>query len=131
MIRIPTFAEFVAEDLDRSDLDSAESYADAAFRRWGIDVEFTKHFADRVNDHRNGRPITLTELIGFFNRAAQRAGKDLSELGDVEVVLKDVATRINVPFALSDEQRRGLRPMVAKTVMRTPSFMSNDLEIRF
>ena len=37
----------------RSDLIQIEKYADRLFAKVGIDVEFTRHFVDRVNDDRN------------------------------------------------------------------------------
>ena len=36
-----------------SDLKQVEKYADRIFAKVGIDVEFTRHFIDRVNDERN------------------------------------------------------------------------------
>ena len=40
----------ISEDVSRSDLDQIERYADKLFAAVGIDVEFTRHFLDRVND---------------------------------------------------------------------------------
>ena len=47
----------ISEDVSRSDLDQIERYADKLFAAVGIDVEFTRHFLDRVNDERNKKPI--------------------------------------------------------------------------
>ena len=45
---------YLAERLiTRSDLNQIERYADRLFAKVGIDVEFTRHFLDRVNDERN------------------------------------------------------------------------------
>ena len=46
----------ISEDISRSDLDQIERYADKLFAAVGIDVEFTRHFLDRVNDERNKKP---------------------------------------------------------------------------
>ena len=54
------------EDVSRSDLDQIEKYADRLFAAVGIDVEFTRHFLDRVNDERNKKPINTAELIRLF-----------------------------------------------------------------
>ena len=40
------------KELKKSDLDQIEKYADRLFASIGIDVEFTRHFLDRVNDLR-------------------------------------------------------------------------------
>ena len=36
--------------ITKSDLDAIEKYADKIFAKVGIDIEFTRHFLDRVND---------------------------------------------------------------------------------
>ena len=41
-------------------LDGIEKYADKLFKSVGIDVVFTKHFLDRVNDRRNQKDIQVT-----------------------------------------------------------------------
>ena len=51
------------------DLDQIEKYADKLFGQMtlDIDVEFTRHFLDRVNDERNKKPINdYDELIRLF-----------------------------------------------------------------
>ena len=40
----------LTERVSKSDLDQIEKYADRLFAAVKIDVEFTKHFLDRVND---------------------------------------------------------------------------------
>ena len=52
--------------ITQSDLDQIEKYADRLFAALKIDVEFTKHFMDRVNDARNIKQITVAELIRLF-----------------------------------------------------------------
>ena len=44
------------------DLKQIEVYADRLFAKVGIDVEFTKHFLDRVNDERNKKSTFLLNL---------------------------------------------------------------------
>ena len=62
----------------RSDLSQIEKYADKIFAKVGIDVEFTRHFVDRVNDERNKRQISPAELVRIFNKTYQKHGKTLS-----------------------------------------------------
>ena len=38
------------KEIKKSDLDQIEKYADRFFASLDIDVEFTRHFLDRVND---------------------------------------------------------------------------------
>ena len=56
------------KEVRKSDLDQLERYADRLFASLGIDVEFTKHFLDRVNDERNVKQITPQNLQDFSNR---------------------------------------------------------------
>ena len=39
-----------------------EDYADRLFKELGLDVEFSRHFRDRLNDPRNAKPISAAEL---------------------------------------------------------------------
>ena len=56
------------ENMSADQIKSVEEYADKLFRELGLDVEFTKHFKERINDPRNNKPITSAELIGMFKR---------------------------------------------------------------
>ena len=61
-----TFKDFILEEITKNDLNQIEKYADKLFAAVGIDVEFTRHFLDRVNDERNKKPINSAELIRLF-----------------------------------------------------------------
>ena len=85
----------------QGDLRNLENYADKLFARVGIDVEFTRHFLDRVNDERNDKQITVGELIRIFKQQYKYYGKKIAQLGpDAEAVMKDMKTDVNIPFAL-------------------------------
>ena len=47
--------------ITKTDLDQIEKYADKLFAKVGIDVEFTRHFLDRVNDERNRKQTSILE----------------------------------------------------------------------
>ena len=66
--------------ITKSDLDQIEKYADRLFAALGIDVEFTKHFMDRVNDPRNMKQITPAELVRLFKQTYKKYGKKISKL---------------------------------------------------
>jgi len=71
------------------------------FAAVGIDVEFTRHFLDRVNDARNQKQITTAELTRLFKQSFKKFGKKIARLGpDAEAVINDMKTDINMPFAL-------------------------------
>ena len=112
-----------------NDLKKLEYYADKVFAKVGIDVEFTRHFLDRVNDERNVRQITLPELAVLFRDEYARWGKKIAQLGpDAEGVMKDMRSDINVPFALTWDSRNQELDLIAKTVMRKKNFRTPNQE---
>ena len=116
----------IKEDVSKSDLDQVEKYADKLFAAVGIDVEFTRHFLDRVNDERNKKPINTAELIRLFRLTYKKHGKKIPKMGpDAQAVVRDMETDINMPFVLNVD-RSGMLDMVAKTVMRKKDFKTSN-----
>ena len=114
----------IKEEITKPQLDSIEKYADGLFNKLGIDIEFTRHFLDRVNDKRNIKPISVPELVGMFKRLHRKHGKPLSKVDDdFNAVVKDFNSNINIPFAINvtgDDIE-----MYAKTVMRKKDFKTS------
>ena len=116
--------------LTRKDLDAVEVYADRLYKAVGIDVEFTRHFLDRVNDARNQKQITVAELIRLFKQSYKKYGKKIAQLGpDAEAVLNDMQTDVNMPFALKWDGNE--LDLVAKTVMRKRNFATPNQKLSF
>jgi len=114
----------IKEEITKPQLDSIEKYADGLFNKLGIDIEFTRHFLDRVNDERNVKPISVPELVGMFKRLHRKHGKPLSKVDDdFNAVVKDFNSNINIPFAINvtDDDIE----MYAKTVMRKKDFKTS------
>lgn len=111
--------------ITRSDLAQIEKYADKLFAKVGIDVEFTRHFLDRVNDERNKKQITTAELTRLFKQMFKKHGKPIAKLGpDAEAVMKDMQTDVNMPFVLKWDGKE--LDLVAKTVMRKKDFKTSN-----
>ncbi len=105
------------------DIQQLEQFADRIFANVGIDVEFTKHFKDRVNSERNAKPIVPAELTRLFKQERKRYGKPIAQMGpDSEAVMRDLQTDINVPFALVFDKDNNELDLIAKTVMRKQDF---------
>ena len=105
------------------DIQQLEQFADRIFANVGIDVEFTKHFKDRVNSERNAKPIVPAELTRLFEQERKRYGKPIAQMGpDSEAVMRDLQTDINVPFALVLDKDNDELDLIAKTVMRKKDF---------
>lgn len=115
------------EEISQRDLDGIEKFADRLFAKVNIDVEFTRHFLDRVNDERNKKQITTAELTRLFKQTYNKHGKKIPQLGpDAEAVLKDMQTDINMPFVLKYDKRNQEFELVAKTVMRKKGFKTSN-----
>ena len=118
------------EFVSARDLAALERVLDGLFSRVGIDVEFTRHFLDRVNDRRNRRPITTGELSAIFNEVFRRHANKIKGRGaDWEAVIKDVTSNINIPFVLNYNRRSGLLELIAKTVMRKKGFKTRNKQL--
>ena len=123
-----TYKQFT-EDISKSDLNQIEKYADRLFAAVGIDVEFTRHFLDRVNDSRNKKPINQAELIRLFRLTYKKYGKKISKMGaDAQAVIHDMETDVNMPFVLNLD-RNGMLDLVAKTVMRKKDFKTSNTKL--
>ena len=119
----------VDKTLSQAELDQVEAYADKLFAKVGIDVEFTNHFLDRLNDERNVKQITASELIRLFKQEYKRYGKPIAQLGpDAEAVMKDMQTNITMPFVLRWDPLNKELDLIAKTVMRKKDFRTSNPE---
>ena len=117
----------IREQISQGELNQIERFADRLFAKVGIDVEFTRHFIDRVNDARNKKDITPAELTRLFKQTYNKHGKKIPQLGpDAEAVLKDMQTDINMPFVLKYDKRNQEFELVAKTVMRKKGFKTSN-----
>ena len=110
------------EEMSASDLDSVETYADNKLDP--IDIEFTNHFFDRVNDPRNDKEISSAELIGFFKRLSKNKKAFIEFLKTYkEVVATDNRTNLNIPFVNQANKA------IAKTVMRKKDFQTTNPQL--
>ena len=115
--------------IQKVDIAQLEKFADRLFGKVGIDVEFTKHFMDRVNDIRNQKPITMSELTRLFKQEYKRWGKPIAQMGpDSQAVMKDLQTDINLPFVLKWDEDNNELDLIAKTVMRKADFKTPNKE---
>ena len=114
------------EYISAGQLNQVEKHLDKIWAKVGIDVEFTRHFHDRVNDARNKKPISSAEVIKIFRQVYKKYGKQISSLPDgVNVLFKDMQTDINVPVVLRYDKPNQEIDMISKTVMRKKNFKSS------
>jgi len=116
----------ITEDISVSQLKRIEAFANELWHKLGVDVNFTGHFLNRLNDQRNSEPITVEELVRLFKEEYARYGKNIAELDNTEAVMKDLLTKINLPFVIKDSPQG--KELVAKTVMRKDNFKTTSPE---
>jgi len=111
-------------EMSQSSLQSIEDFADKEMAP--LDVEFSSHFFDRLNDPRNAKPISPAELIGFFKRLARKKDQLIDFLKKYkEVVATDNRTNINIPLI------QQANSAIAKTIMRKKDFQTTNPKIQF
>lgn len=121
--------EFIKEFVSHEELTEIDKMVDALWSRLGIDVKFTRHFLDRLNDERNGKSITPGELIRLFKKEYQLNGQQIADLDpESQAVMTDVITNINLPFVMVGKGDD--KELVAKTIMRKPNFKSSGAEYK-
>ena len=124
------FKEYISEEITKNDLNQIEKYADKLFAAVGIDIEFTRHFLDRVNDERNKKPINSAELIRLFRLTYKKHGKKIPKMGaNAQAVIHDMETDINMPFVINID-KSGMLDLVAKTVMRKKDFKTSNPKLK-
>lgn len=116
--------------ITRRDLEELERMLDAVFHRVGIDIEFTRHFLERVNHVRNKEQITLRELQEMFMATFRQHSRKLRQYGDrYTAVLVDLNSQINIPFVLEWNSSTEMLELRNKTVMRTPHFRAPNQKL--
>ena len=119
------------EDALDSKLAKVEEIADKLFAKYGIDIEFTKHFKDRMRDSRNGKPISPREILGLLRKIYYKHGKDIAnQKPDFEAVMTDLTNDVNVPFLLDLDVENQHMDLITKTSMRKPDFKTPDPQFK-
>lgn len=127
VISLSSYFELINEEVTSADLKEIERMADKLFAKVGIDVGFTRHFLDRVNDARNKKPITTAEIIRIFKRTYKKYGKKIASMDKgAEAVLHDINSHVNIPFVLNWNKKTKEMEMISKTIMRKMDFKTPD-----
>jgi hypothetical protein len=115
------------EEISREILTKLERALDKLYAKIGMDVEFTRHFHDRLNDPRNRQPITIKELIKIFDDTFKKHGKKIAKFpASAEAVLKDLESDVNVPFVIKYSHAKQKIELITKTIMRKKNFQSSS-----
>ena len=108
---------------------SLEKFADNLLDKFDIDIEFTKHFAERMSDGRNSPCIKIAELQQIFKKIEKDKAKKIKNAKD-EAVLVDLQKELNLPFVIEidDDDEFVVR---FKTIMRKKDFKTPDKKIEY
>lgn len=102
-----------------------EKFADRLFAKFKIDIDFTKHFRERISDSRNNPCITMKEIGTLFSKLYNKikeGGKSIQNHKNAEVVIKDIQSDLNIPVAIEYSSMRDEFRIAAKTIMRKKNF---------
>jgi len=117
------------EEVSQKELNDLEKFADRLLNKFDVDIEFTRHFADRMNDKRNKPAIDVEELKSLFKKMADNKGKKIKKHGNSEAILKDMQSDLNLPVVIN--WKNGEFEVVNKTIMRKKAFKSPDPELKY
>ena len=129
--QFPKEAASIQEEVTQAQLNDLEKFADRLLKKFDVDVEFTKHFADRMNDSRNKPLITVSELKLLFMKIANAQAKNIKAAAGSEVVIKDMQSDLNLPVVIKFDRRQGEFDVVNKTIMRKKNFKTPDKTINY
>ena len=125
-----TILESSCDLISMQQLNDLEKFGDRLLQKFNIDIEFTKHFGDRMSDERNKPCIKVAELQSLFKKIAKDKGVKVKQHADHEAVLKDIQSDLNLPF-IAKPTRNGELELVLKTIMRKKNFMSPDPDVKY
>ena len=117
------------EEVSQKQLNDLEKFADRLLAKFDVDIEFTRHFADRMNDKRNDPPITVAELQRVFKKIAKRKAKNIRQNPDSEAVIKDLQTDLNLPIVINYDRNKDEFEVINKTIMRKKDFKTSSKTI--
>lgn len=128
-----TFKEALFEDADcpifrPGDIKDLEKFADQLLDKFGLDIEFTKHFGERMGDDRNKPCIKMEELKDLFRKISEDKGKKVKIKNVKEAVLVDMQRKLNIPFVIK-RTPNGDFELTLKTIMRKKGFKTPDKRV--
>jgi len=126
------YNEVLNEFISHRGLTKIEDLLDTQFKPLKIDIEFSRHFHERLNDPRNGKDIEPQELINTFGRLHQKFGGKLVNHKNLHAAVQDFNNNLNIPFHLEYDKRNKTFELTSKTIMRKPprEFHTQDMRLK-
>ena len=122
-----TFKNYISE-LNNQEIKSLEDYLDNIFAVLKVDVEFTRHFKERLQ----GRESELKQqsIKNSFNKMLQKYQERIVKSPDANAILQDMSNNINVPFVIT-KLKDGTYEMDTLTIMKKKGFKPFDIKKLF
>ena len=117
------------ESVSQREVNDLEKFADRILKKYDVDIEFTKHFVDRMNDPRNNPTIKVSELQKFFKKIQRNKATNIINNPDIEAVLKDMSTNLNLPVII--KKKGNEFEVTNKTIMRKPNFSTTSKVFKY
>ena len=124
------YKQMFGETVTANQLSDLEKFGDRLLDKFGVDISFSRHFADRMNDDRNKPEIKVSELQGLFKKIAKKKAVNIKKYPNAEVVLKDIQKDLNLPIAIKVD-KDGTLDVVHKTIMRKKNFTTTSPVIKY
>jgi len=115
--------------MSKAQLDKVEAILDKLFASLKIDIKFTKHFFDRLNDARNKKQISHCELVTMFTSLYRKFGVQIKDAAGAERLITSMSTDINIPIVIKWNKSKGEIEIVSKTIMRKKGFKTRDKKL--
>ena len=115
--------------ISNADIRELEKFADELLDKYKIDIEFTKHFGERMSDERNTPCITIKELKEFFRKVYANQGAKIKGNRGIEAVIKDAQKALNMPVVI--DYKAGDVEVTFKTIMRKKNFTTPNKVIQY
>lgn len=100
-----TFKEFILLELqDTREVNDLEKQLDNLFADLGIDIEFSRHFIERILGREQS--VTEEEIKHAFSKLKEMHGDKLvqaKEHGGMKAALKDFQNSLNIVFELDND----------------------------
>lgn len=113
--------------ITKTQLSYIEKVLNKLFASLNINIDFSNHFLDRLNDPRNGEPITVKELVDVYNSLYDKHGVTLSHTPEeIEEIIKSISKNLNIPIVVRYNRKTNKIDVVAKTIIRKKNFMSSS-----
>lgn len=127
-----SFKQHISEQtVSMKQMKDFEKLVDQLFKKFNMDFNFTRHFADRMGDDRNNPEITLKELAELIKKIYAKQGKSIKGIAGAEAVVKDMQKDLNIPVAVTYDQKNDEFDVVMKTIMRKKNFKTPNKVISY